>query len=202
MGVIGPIDETSVAKKGDKTPGVQRQYLGSVGKLENGIVTVHLGYVHGDFKALLDSDLFVPESWAANRERCRKASIPDDIPYRPKTAIAIAQVQHAIGNGLHFDWLVFDEGYGKDPSFLFALDALGQTWIGEVPKNFRCWPVLPQYQSQRKVRQQEGLQRGPLESGIHLSELAGDYLPQTDRRAGSLGRQGLAGASGQRRPSH
>jgi SRSO17 transposase len=150
MGVIGPIDETSVAKKGDKTPGVQRQYLGSVGKLENGIVTVHLGYVHGDFKALLDSDLFVPESWAANRERCRKASIPDDIPYRPKTAIAIAQVQHAIGNGLHFDWLVFDEGYGKDPSFLFALDALGQTWIGEVPKNFRCWPVLPQYQSQRK----------------------------------------------------
>jgi SRSO17 transposase len=150
LGVIGPIDETSVAKKGDKTPGVQRQYLGSVGKLENGIVTVHLGYVHGDFKTLLDSDLFVPEGWAADRDRCREASIPDDLPYRPKTMIAVEQVRRAIGNGLHFDWLVFDEGYGKDPSFLFDLDGLGQTWIGEVPKSFRCWPVLPQYHSQRK----------------------------------------------------
>lgn len=59
-------------------------------------------------------------------------------------------MRHALGNGLHFDWLVFDEGYGKDPSFLFALDALGQTWIGEVPKNFRCWPVPPKYQSLRQ----------------------------------------------------
>jgi SRSO17 transposase len=129
---------------------VQRQYLGSVGKLDNGIVTVHLGYVHGDFKALLDSDLFLPEDWAGDRDRCRKAKIPHDLPYRPKTAIAVAQVQRALGNGLHFDWLVFDEGYGKDPSFLFALDGLGQTWIGEVPKTFRCWPVLPQYHSQRR----------------------------------------------------
>ena len=82
--------------------------------------------------------------------RCRRASIPDDLPYRPKTALAVSEVQRALGNGLHFDWLVFDEGYGKDPSFLFALDALGQTWIGEVPKNFRCWPVPPQYHSPRK----------------------------------------------------
>jgi SRSO17 transposase len=150
LGVIGPIDETSVAKKGDLTPGVQRQYLGSLGKLDNGIVTVHLGYVHGDFTALLDSDLFVPQGWADDRDRCRKAKIPDDLPYRPKTAIAVEQVRRAIGNGLRFDWLVFDEGYGKDPAFLFALDGLGQTWIGEVPKSFRCWPSLPKYQSGRQ----------------------------------------------------
>jgi len=150
LGVIGLIDETSVAKKGDRTPGVQRQYLGSVGKLDNGIVTVHLGYVHGDFKTLLDSDLFLPEGWAADRDRCRKAKIPDDLPYRPKTMIAVEQVRRAIGNGLRFDWVVFDEGYGKAPSFLFDLDALGQTWIGEIPKSFRCWPSLPQYHSQRR----------------------------------------------------
>ena len=59
-------------------------------------------------------------------------------------------MRRALGNGLHFDWLVFDEGYGRDPAFLFGLDALGQTWIGEVPKNFRCWPVPPQYHSPRK----------------------------------------------------
>ena len=150
LGVIGLIDETSVAKKGDKTPGVQRQYCGSRGKIENCVVTVHLGYAHGDFKTLLDAELYLPKSWARDRKRCRRAGIPDDLPYRPKTALAVAEVQRALGNGLHFDWLVFDEGYGRDPAFLFGLDALGQTWIGEVPKNFRCWPVPPQYQSPRK----------------------------------------------------
>jgi SRSO17 transposase len=150
LGVIGLIDETSVAKKGDKTPGVQRQYCGSRGKIENCLVTVHLGYAHGDFKTLLDAELYLPQSWHEDRPRCRQADIPEDLTYRPKTAIALAQVRRALGNGLHFDWLVFDEGYGKDPAFLLALDALGQTWIGEVPKNFCCWPVPPRYQSPRK----------------------------------------------------
>jgi SRSO17 transposase len=150
LGVIGLLDETSVAKKGDKTPGVQRQYCGSRGKIENCLVTVHLGYAHGEFKTLLDAELYLPQSWDEDRQRCGRASIPDDLTYRPKTAIAVGEVQRALGNGVHFDWLVFDEGYGKDPAFLFALDALGQTWIGEVPKNFCCWPVPPQYQSLRK----------------------------------------------------
>jgi SRSO17 transposase len=149
-GVIGLIDETSVVKKGDQTPGVQRQYCGTVGKVENGIVTVHLGYCHGEFKALLDSDLFLPKNWSDDRERCREADIPDDLVHRPKTEIAIDQVRHALGNGIHFDWLTFDEGYGKSPAFLFELDALGQTWIGEVPKTFRCWPTLPKYHSSRR----------------------------------------------------
>ena len=91
-----------------------------------------------------------PKSWDEDRPRCRDAHIPDDLPYRPKTAIALGQVRRAMANGLHFDWTVFDEGYGKDPSFLFALDELGQTWIGEVPRNFRCWPSLPQCRSKRK----------------------------------------------------
>ena len=151
LGVIGLIDETSVAKKGTKTPGVQRQYCGASGKIDNCVVTVHLGYAYGSFTALLDSDLFLPQSWSDDRPRCREADIPDDLVYRPKTAIALDQVRHAVGHGLKFDWLVFDEGYGKDPSFLFDLDALGQTWIGEVPKNFRCWPVPPQYHSSQSA---------------------------------------------------
>jgi SRSO17 transposase len=149
-GVIGLIDETSAVKKGTETPGVQRQYCGTVGKVENGIVTVHLGYCCGDFKALLDSELFLPESWSGDRDRCAEASIPDEMVYRPKTAIAIELVRHALGNGIRFDWIVFDEGYGKNPAFLFDLDALGQVWIGEVPKSFRCWPTLPKYHSQRR----------------------------------------------------
>ena len=161
LGVIGLIDETSVAKKGDKTPGVQRQYCGASGKIDNCIVTVHLGCCHtpggsggGELAVLLDSDLYLPKSWADDRTsgggRCRDAGIPDDLSCRPKTAIALDLVRRAIGNGIRFDWQVFDEGYGKDPSFLFGLDELGQTWIGEVPRNFRCWPTRPQYHSLRK----------------------------------------------------
>ncbi len=74
--MIGLIDETSVARKGDETPGVQRQYCGTLGKQENGIVTVHLEVCRGGFKTLLDSDLFLPERC---RERCRAADIPDSV---------------------------------------------------------------------------------------------------------------------------
>jgi SRSO17 transposase len=79
LGTIGVIDETSCVKKGDKTPGVQRQYLGCVGKKENGIVTVHVGVAHGRFQALLDADLYLPKSWDDDRPRCEEAGIPDDV---------------------------------------------------------------------------------------------------------------------------
>ena len=68
---------------------MQRQYLGCVGKVANGIVTVHLVVAHGPFKALLDSELFLPQSWDADRERCRQADIPDELSYRPKSDIAL-----------------------------------------------------------------------------------------------------------------
>ena len=142
-GAIGLIDETSAVKKGTETPGVQRQYCGAVGKIENCVVTVHLGYCHVDFKTMLDSELFLPQSWSEDRDRCAKAEIPDEVVYRPKTAIAIELVQRALGNGIRFDWIVFDEGYGKDPAFLFDLDALGQTWIGEVPRAFAAGQRSP-----------------------------------------------------------
>src|SRR5215470_13412674 len=70
---IGIINETSDTKKGVKTPGVQRQYCGAVGKQDNCIVTVHLGYAVDDFHTLLDGELFLPESWSCDRERCREA---------------------------------------------------------------------------------------------------------------------------------
>src|SRR5688572_15831726 len=62
LGVVGVIDETSAVKKGDQTPGVQRQYLGCVGKIGNGVVTVHVGVTKGRFQALLDADLYLPAS--------------------------------------------------------------------------------------------------------------------------------------------
>jgi SRSO17 transposase len=148
LGVIGIVDETSVPKKGDKTPGVQRQYCGARGKIDNCIVTVHLAVRHADFLTMLDSDLFLPEkSWGKDRERCKEAHIPDDVVYRSKWRIALEQIQRAVANGVRFDWLTFDEWYGGKPGFLLALDTLGLHYICEVPSNFMCWPTLPQYNS-------------------------------------------------------
>jgi SRSO17 transposase len=136
LGTVGLIDETSSRKWGDQTPGVQRQYLGCVGKVENGIVTVHVGVAKGRFKALLDADLFLPESWDADRDRCRAAGIPDDVRHRPKWRIALDQVVRLHASGITCDWLVFDEGYGAAVPFLAVLGIVGQRFVAEVPVNF------------------------------------------------------------------
>ena len=144
LGCVGVIDETSQAKKGSKTPGVQRQWCGSAGKLDNCVVTVHLGIACGQFKTLLDADLFLPKAWSEDRERCREAGIPDTVVYRPKWRIALEQLDRSRANGLPLDWLTFDEGYGGKPAFLAELDARpGLCYVGEVPRNFRCLTQRP-----------------------------------------------------------
>lgn len=140
VGTVGVLDETSALKKGTKTPGVQRQYLGCAGKVANGIVTVHLVVAHGKFKALLDSELFLPESWDADRERCREADIPDEVHYRSKWEIGLELLARTERNGWQFDWLTFDEWYGGKPGFLRVLDVAARRYVGEVPKTFSCRP--------------------------------------------------------------
>ena len=150
---IGVIDGSGHAKQGDKTPGVQRQWCGETGKRDNCIVGQHLLYTDNDpknpFNCVLASDLYLPESWDADRDRCREAGIPDDVVYRPKWRMAADQTEAAIGNGVRFSWLTFDEEYGSVPAFWFELDRLGQRGIGEVRSNFWCWPTLPKYGSLR-----------------------------------------------------
>ena len=140
---VGIFDETSDVKKGDKTPGVQRQWCGAVGKKENCIVTVHLAYAREGFHCLLDGELYLPKSWSAERDRCREAGIPDEMVYRPKWEIALELYDRAVANGLHFDWLTFDEGYGGKPELLRELSARPQRFVAEVPRNFMGWVDAP-----------------------------------------------------------
>jgi SRSO17 transposase len=136
LGTVGVVDETSCRKWGEHTPGVQRQYLGCVGKIDSGIVTVHLGVARGRFQALLDADLYLPKGWAADRDRCRAAGIPDDVRHRPKWRLAVDQWLRLTEGGVSFDWLVFDEGYGSKVPFLRFLNLVGQHFVAEVPVNF------------------------------------------------------------------
>jgi SRSO17 transposase len=138
LGTVGIVDETGTVKKGNHTPGVQRQWCGEVGKQENCIVTVHLAVARGRYKTLIDADLFLPESWDRDRDRCRAAGIPDDVVYRPKWEIALGQLDRARASGIGLDWLTFDAGYGDKPGFLRGLDERHLHYVGEVPKSFRC----------------------------------------------------------------
>ena len=138
LGLVGLIDETSATKAGTKTPGVQRPYLGCVGKVQNGIVTVHLGLCQGTFKALIDGDLYLPKEWDDDRPRCRAAGIPDTLVYRPKWQIALEQLDRAKANGLVLDWLTCDEEYTKRPGFVAGLDQRQLRFVGEVPRSFPC----------------------------------------------------------------
>ena len=144
---VGVIDASAHAKAGKKTPGVQRQWCGESGKIDNCVVGQHLLYTDNHpsnpFSCLLASDLYLPESWHRDRPRCQQAGIPDQVLYRPKWRIAIEQVESAIGNGVRFNWLTFDEEYGGVAPFWFELDRLGQRGIGEARPNFLCWPRRP-----------------------------------------------------------
>jgi SRSO17 transposase len=137
-GTVGIVDETGQPKKGRKTPGVQRQWCGRLGKVENCVVTVHLGVARGRFTALLGGDLFLPKEWSEDRTRCREAGIPDEVVHRPKWRIALEQYDRAKSNGVAMDWMTFDEGYGNTPEFLDELDERKQRFVGEVPRTMAC----------------------------------------------------------------
>jgi SRSO17 transposase len=157
---IGLIDETSFAKKGDKTPGVKRQYCGSTGKLDNCAVSVHLCFATPNgFHAQLDAELFLPRDWGEDRDRCMECAIPDDVVYRPKWQIALDLHERARANGVVFPWMTFDEGYGLIPAFLHTLDDRGQPYVGEVPSNFVGWCKRPTVRPAGSRR--PGVHKGP-----------------------------------------
>ena len=140
---IGVIDESGNPKKGSHTCGVQRQWCGNTGKIDNCVVGVHLGYVADDFQCLLDSDLYLPQSWANDTTRRKQAKIPETVVYRKKTDIALDQIRRSMSNGVRFSALTFDEFYGRDRGFLDGLELLGQNYVGEIPSDFSGWTNQP-----------------------------------------------------------
>jgi len=136
---IALIDETSFPKKGDKTPGVQRQHCGATGKIDNCVVAVHLGYVAGDFHALLDGDIYLPDSWLSDPERCLEAGIPEDARYRTKPDMALEQLAAACHRGVEMAWLCADELYGRSHEFRLGVADLGLSYVVEIPHNLTGW---------------------------------------------------------------
>ncbi len=141
---IGIVDESGNPKKGRHTAGVQRQWCGNTGKRDNCVVGVHLGYVAGDFHCLLDSDLYLPQVWTDDPVRRREVGIPQEVIFRTKPEIALAQIRHALGNGLRVAAWTFDEFYGRGGELPDGLREWGQNFVGEIPCDATGWLRAPQ----------------------------------------------------------
>ena len=106
-------DDTGFLKKGTKSAGVQRQYTGTAGRTENSQIGTFLAYASSKGRALIDRELYIPKSWTDDRERCRAADIPDEVPFATKNEHFKWMLQRAIDAEVPFAWVTADEAYGQ-----------------------------------------------------------------------------------------
>ena len=115
-GAVLAVDETGFLKKGARSAGVARQYTGTAGRIENAQVGVFTAYVTPDgSRALIDRELYLPEKWTGDRDRCRAAGIGDDVAFATKPELARRMIGRAVTAGVPFSWVAGDEVYGGNP---------------------------------------------------------------------------------------
>jgi SRSO17 transposase len=107
-------DETGDLKKGTATAGVQRQYTGTAGRIENAQVAVYLGYASPAGYTLVDRELYLPQSWTADAARCTAAGIPGEVVFATKPELAWRMIERARSAGVPFGWFAGDEVYGNN----------------------------------------------------------------------------------------
>ena len=108
------VDETGDLKKGAASVGVQRQYTGTAGRIENSQVAVYMTYAGTGGHSLIDTRLYLPKSWIADRQRCSAAGVPEDIEFATKPKLAQAMITEALDAGVLASWVTGDEVYGAD----------------------------------------------------------------------------------------
>ena len=122
-GAVLVIDETGDVKKGTATPGVQRQYTGTAGRIENAQVAVYLGCAAPRGHTLIDRELYLPRSWAGNEERCAAAGIPGDVKFATKPELARRMIERSVTAAVLFAWVAGDEVYGDNGPLRTWLEA-------------------------------------------------------------------------------
>lgn len=144
------IDESSFKKQGRSSVGVARQWLGRLGKVDNGQVAVYGVLANKRFAIPVDTRLYLPKQWTDDPKRCDKAGIPNEFQsFKTKDELALDMVTHLRGMSLSFGWVGADAGYGKGPKFCIALEGMGERFIIDVHSDFRIFledpkPYLPE----------------------------------------------------------
>jgi SRSO17 transposase len=177
------LDETGFLKKGPKSAGVQRQYSGTAGRIENCQIGVFLAYASRHGQALIDRALYLPKGWTDAPERCREAGIPKKVAFATKPEIARTLLERAFGAGVPCAWVTGDSVYGGDYQLRGLIEAAGRGYVLQVTSN----------QHLGLVRVDEWLTEVPEDGWVRLS--VGDgakgprlydwaYLPHSGGREG------------------
>jgi SRSO17 transposase len=131
--MLGPagmlvIDETGFLKKGNKSVGVQRQYSGTAGRIENCQIGVFLTYAWHADHTLVDRELYLPKSWTEDRERCRAAHVPEEVNFATKPELAARMLWRTLDGGLRACWVLGDTVYGSHRPLRAGLEARSQAY--------------------------------------------------------------------------
>jgi SRSO17 transposase len=133
------VDETGFLKKGNKSAGVQRQYSGTAGRIENCQIGVFLALAGVNGRALIDRELYLPKSWCDDAERRKSAAIPADITFSTKQQLAKKMLNRAFERGIRPRWVLGDEIYGSDSKFRRFLESRFQPYVLAVSCQQRLW---------------------------------------------------------------
>lgn len=139
------LDETGFIKKGQHSAGVQRQYSGTAGRVENSQIGVFLCYASSQGSAFIDRELYLPKAWTQDRERCRKAGIPDEVGFASKPELARRMLERALDSGMPAGWVTGDSVYGGNRSLRLWLEEREQPFVLAVPCNEPLWWQGPEY---------------------------------------------------------
>ena len=135
------VDETGFLKKGAKSAGVQRQYSGTAGRIENCQIGVFLAYAAPRGRTFLDRELYLPKEWAADTARRDEAGIPTDATFRTKPELARAMLARAFAAGVPAAWVTGDEVYGRDRRLRGWLEQQGRPFVPAVARNEPLWAL-------------------------------------------------------------
>ncbi len=176
------VDETGFLKKGDKSAGVQRQYSGTAGRIENSQIAVFLALLGSRGRTLIDRELYLPKSWCEDSSRRSEASIPEDVRFATKPQLAIQMLRRAFESGLKPRWVLADEIYGSGSRFRRFLESQGQPYVLAVSCQQRLWVEY------RQKRVDAIAKEIPSEAWFRMSVGEGSKGPRVyDWTAGRLG---------------
>ena len=181
-GVIN-VDETGFPKKGTKSVGVNRQYAGILGRVDNCQVAVFLNYVSKAGHALLDRRLFLPGEWAGDRRRRKDAGVPEGVVFRTKPELALEMVAEAAAAGVPFRWVAGDSLYGDSPTLVQGLRALKKWYVLDVSSAARVWLRCPKRlrsgkAEERAITVAEAMKRLPAGAWKRMTVAEGSQGPR------------------------
>jgi SRSO17 transposase len=170
------IDESGFAKKGKSSVGVARQWLGRLGKVDNGQVGVFSALCNNGYATLINERLYLPEEWTDDRKRCLEAGVPKDlIKHKSKEELAFELVSDARHLGLRYGWVGADAGYGKGLDFPIKLDSRGEVFVIDIHRDQVIYteepkPKIPDYKGRGKKPTKYQVEQKPIRVDKWISQ--------------------------------